>query len=138
MFNYHGHKIEVLAWEASKPWPDKISFDGKELVYIEWENLPSGQTIYYHESGELLRIAVKRSAFETARMAEAAKLSGSRIKDLRTNKGMTQKMLAAETGINIRQIQKIESGEIQIGNITLTNAKRLANAFGITIESLLD
>ena len=41
---------------------------------------------------------------------------------------MTQQQLADTTGINIRQIQKIESGESNLGNITLRNAVALANA----------
>lgn len=61
-----------------------------------------------------------------------------RLKQLRTNAGLTQKGLADAAGVNIRQIQKIESGEIQIGNITLKNAKALADALHTSIDSLLD
>ena len=59
------------------------------------------------------------------------------IRDLRKAAGLTQAQLAAAAGINIRQIQKIESGEIRIGNLTLANASRLAAALGVTIEQLL-
>ena len=61
-----------------------------------------------------------------------------RLKQLRTNAGLTQKGLADVAGVNIRQIQKIEAGEIQIGNITLKNAKALADALHTSIDSLLD
>lgn len=61
-----------------------------------------------------------------------------RLKQLRTNAGLTQKGLADAAGVNIRQIQKIEAGEIQIGNITLKNAKALADALHTSIDSLLD
>lgn len=37
----------------------------------------------------------------------------------------TQQELANKTGINIRQIQKYESGEYDLGNITLRNACKL-------------
>lgn len=60
------------------------------------------------------------------------------ITDLRKAAGLTQKGLADAAGINIRQIQKIEAGEIQIGNITLKNAKALADALHTSIDSLLD
>lgn len=51
--------------------------------------------------------------------------------------GMTQKELAEKSGINIRQIQKYESGEYDIGNMTLKNAASLANALECNIEDLL-
>lgn len=51
--------------------------------------------------------------------------------DLRQSRGFTQKALAEQTGINIRQIQRIEKGEIKIDNITLKNAIALADALGI-------
>lgn len=60
------------------------------------------------------------------------------IRDRRQAAGLTQRVLAAAAEMNIRQIQKLEAGEIQIGNITLANAKRLADAFGCKIEDLLD
>lgn len=60
------------------------------------------------------------------------------IKDRRAELRMTQKALSAAAGINLRQIQKIEAGEIQIGNITLTNAAALARALGVKIEELLN
>lgn len=52
----------------------------------------------------------------------------SMIGYFREVKGMTQKKLAEKTGINIRQIQKYESGEYNPENITLKNAVALADA----------
>lgn len=60
------------------------------------------------------------------------------LKDLRQAAGMTQAALAEKSGVNIRQIRKIELGEIKIGNITLQNAARLAGALGVSAEALLD
>jgi DNA-binding XRE family transcriptional regulator len=48
--------------------------------------------------------------------------------------GLTQKQLAEKSGINIRQIQKIESGEVSIRNITLANAIALAKALDVPTE----
>lgn len=61
-----------------------------------------------------------------------------RLKQLRTGAGLTQQALADASGVGIRQIQSIEAGKIQIGNITLKNAKALADALHISIDSLLD
>ena len=50
---------------------------------------------------------------------------------------MTQAQLATASGINLRQIQKLEAGEIRLGNLTLANAARLSAALGVTMEELL-
>lgn len=60
------------------------------------------------------------------------------IKERRLELGLTQAQLAQAAGINLRQIQKIESGEIRLDNITLANAARLAAALGCSIEELLE
>lgn len=51
--------------------------------------------------------------------------------------GMTQQDLADKSGINIRQIQKYESGECDIGNMTLKNAVSLARALECGVEELM-
>ena len=74
----------------------------------------------------------------TLRLYHIARATAPRMKQLRIAAGLTQSQLAQAAGVNIRQIQKIESGEIQIGNITLRNAKALADAMGTTTDSLLE
>ena len=59
------------------------------------------------------------------------------LKEIRTSKGLTQAALAAAAGVNIRQIQKMESGEIQPENITLGTALRLAKALGVEPADLI-
>ena len=59
------------------------------------------------------------------------------IRERRKAAQLTQAQLAEAAGLNIRQVQKIEAGEILIGNMTLTNAARLAQALGVKIEDLL-
>lgn len=60
------------------------------------------------------------------------------IRELRTAAGLTQAQLAEASGVNIRQIQKIESGEIRTENITLGNAIKLARALGAQPEALIN
>jgi len=60
------------------------------------------------------------------------------IRECRLARGLSQQQLADTAGLNRSQIQKIERGEIQIGNITLANAARLAAALAIKIEELLE
>lgn len=60
-----------------------------------------------------------------------------KIKEIRKSQGLTQKALAEKAGINIRQIQKYESGEYDIGNMTLKNAISIADALRCEIRELL-
>jgi transcriptional regulator with XRE-family HTH domain len=61
----------------------------------------------------------------------------NRLRDLRAEAGITQAQLAAASGINLRQLQKIEAGEIKLGNVTLANAVALARALNIAAEDLI-
>ena len=47
------------------------------------------------------------------------------IKEMRKEKGLTQKQLAEQIGVNIRWVQKLEAGEIKLENITFLNAAKL-------------
>ena len=62
---------------------------------------------------------------------------GEYISTLRKSRGMTQKELADKSGVNIRQIQKYEHGDLDVNNMTLVNAQRLAEALGVTSDDLL-
>lgn len=61
----------------------------------------------------------------------------SSVKRLRKALGITQRELAEKTGINLRQIQKYESGEYDTGNMTLRNAIAFAEALGCNVKDLL-
>lgn len=55
---------------------------------------------------------------------------------IRTAKGLTQAKLAELSGVNVRQIRRIEIGEAKIGNITLDNALALAAALDVDVSEL--
>ncbi len=55
----------------------------------------------------------------------------NKIKQLRTAAGMTQRELAEKAGVNIRQIQKYEVDQPEIGNVSLRIAVALADALGV-------
>lgn len=61
----------------------------------------------------------------------------STLKELRKLCGMTQRDLAEKSGVNIRQIQKYESGEYAIENMTSKTASAIAVSLGVTIEELI-
>jgi len=58
-----------------------------------------------------------------------------KIKELRTRKGFSQEELAETAEINLRTVQRIESGETEPRGDTL---KRLANALNVTADELID
>lgn len=60
------------------------------------------------------------------------------IKEVRKFMGFTQKELSEKSGINLRQLQKYESGECNPSNMTAENVKKLSDALGCTIDQLLD
>ena len=62
----------------------------------------------------------------------------SRLAYLRTGAGLKQRELAEKSGINIRQIQRIENGESEMRNVTLGNAIALADALNVDVKELLE
>lgn len=51
--------------------------------------------------------------------------------------GMTQAQLAEASGVNIRQIQRVELGEAEAGNLTAKNLISVADALGVDARDLL-
>lgn len=60
-----------------------------------------------------------------------------KIKEEREKAGITQKRLAELAGMHIRQIQKIESGEIKLQNITAKNFMSLCSVLNISPYDLI-
>lgn len=50
---------------------------------------------------------------------------------------LTQKELAEKSGVNIRQIQRVELGEAEAGNLTAKNLLALADALGVEVRDLI-
>ena len=51
--------------------------------------------------------------------------------------GMTQAELAEASGVNIRQIQRVELGEAEAGNLTAKNLISIADALQVDIRRLI-
>lgn len=58
------------------------------------------------------------------------------LKELRKFMGITQKDLAEKAGINIRHLQKIESGEVKVENITAKSLSGIEKALGLTTNDM--
>ena len=50
---------------------------------------------------------------------------------------MTQSELAKKSGVNIRQIQRVELGEAEAGNLSAKNLIAIADALGVDARELL-
>jgi len=59
---------------------------------------------------------------------------GERIKELRTERGLSQLELAALAGVHQTQISRVETG---LHGITLATAIDLARALGVTVNELV-
>lgn len=55
----------------------------------------------------------------------------------RVRAGLTQKQLSEASGVNIRQIQRVELGEAEAGNLTARNLLALADALGVDARELI-
>lgn len=59
----------------------------------------------------------------------------ARVKELRNKKGMSQEVLAEESGLSLRTIQRIENSD---SNPTGDSLKRLSNALDVNPDELID
>ncbi len=61
----------------------------------------------------------------------------TKIARLRCDRGLTQAALAEGVGMNIRKIQKLESGEQRIETVSLAAALRIADFLGVQPRDLI-
>lgn len=55
----------------------------------------------------------------------------------RLKASLTQVQLAEASGVNIRQIQRVELGEAEAGNLTAKNLIAIADALGVDVRDLI-
>lgn len=60
------------------------------------------------------------------------------LKIIRVNAGMTQQQLADASGVNVRQIRRVELGTSDAGNMSARNLLAIADVLGVDPRSLLD
>lgn len=60
---------------------------------------------------------------------------GQRIKEVRTDKHLTQEYLANMTGVNVSHISNIETSKVKV---SLTLLVQICNALGGTVDYLLE
>lgn len=140
-------KRNPAAGEDVPPVPGAQVYAGKMKAIIEadhWETaMKQGQ--------ELIRGCLKKHIvpYQWAWMPvkDAEKMGDTSIYDryptatrltyARVKVGLTQKQLAERSGVNIRQIQRVELGESDAGNLTARNLLAIADALGADPRALL-
>lgn len=122
----HGDMVQSCnyIWDALRDAETPEQYFERHAGYIQ------------HEAYPYLLDSVLRG-FEVGAEYQVRGSVPPKIYFLRKRGGLTQKSLAAEAGINLRQIQKLESGEIKPENITLKNAIALAAALGVEPKDLI-
>lgn len=62
----------------------------------------------------------------------------NKLSELRSDANLTQQALAAAAGVNIRQIQKWESGELDIGKAAAETVLKVAKVLGTTVDKIVE
>lgn len=65
-------------------------------------------------------------------------LDKNKFKTARKNAGMTQQQLADSSGVNIRQIQRVELGASEAGNMSARNLLAIADVLAVDPRDLID
>lgn len=139
--------------------PDTLVLERPGSEYIYWEDqyiLPDGyqvsETIYgepaiYDPKGDHCNLALsygKKGAVLCTSVCGSIALrkapDGAKpipLREARINTGLTQQQLADATGINVRQIQRVELGEAEAGNLTAKNLLAIAEVLGIDPNTLV-
>lgn len=62
----------------------------------------------------------------------------NKLKTARTNAGMTQQQLADASGVNIRQIRRVELGTSDAGNMSARNLLSIADILEVDPRELIE
>lgn len=140
-------KRTPAAGEDVPPVPGAQVYAGKMKAIIEADNWETAMK----QGQELIRGCLKKHIvpYQWAWMPvkDAEKMGDTSIYDryptatrltyARVKAGLTQKQLAERSGVNIRQIQRVELGESDAGNLTARNLLAIADALGADPRALL-
>lgn len=62
----------------------------------------------------------------------------NKLKSLRAYAGLTQQELADRSGVNIRQIRRVELGTSEAGNMSARNLLAIADILGVDPRDLIE
>lgn len=109
---------------------------GEMMIFDENGN--SYDISMIHWNSNAIRLLNIKKNIVLSPVPEEYEITGAQVvHDRRIALGLSQQQLANASNLNIRQIQKIESGEADTANIALSNAIALADALGMSPRDLL-
>lgn len=127
-------------WREDK---SDIYWSGWILAYFEWyTNIP------FRVLWRNITIRKLRKVYPTLHEAGITKITAelksmlkgirkNKISDIRKIRGWTQRQLANMSGMSVSQLQRLESGERKVENLTLKTAVSLASALGVRVEEIM-
>ena len=65
-------------------------------------------------------------------------MTGAEFKSLRQSAGLTQQALADITGLHIRQVQRLEKGDVSPGDMAAKNLFAIADALNVAPRYLIE
>lgn len=91
-------------------------------------------------SKSIIGVGLTAEHMSESRIAETVREAVQALPPLRRERlrqGLSQTELAQKSGVNIRQIQRVELGESDAGNLTAKNLLAIADALGVELRRLL-
>ena len=140
-------KRNPVAGEDVPPVPGAQVYEGRMKAIIAAENWETAMK----QGQELILGCLKKHIVpyqwvwmpvkDAEKMGDAAIYdrypTATRLTYERVKAGLTQKQLAERSGVNIRQIQRVELGEAEAENLTAKNLLAIADALGVELRVLL-
>ena len=98
---------------------------------------PGEQNDDYHRAEQKLNAIANAGPQAAATIHERNVAELIPLLAIRTRVGMTQKELSQKSGVNVRQLRRIETGEAKIDNITAANLVAIADALNVDVHDLM-
>lgn len=106
--------------------PHILDAQGVEVIPCLRSNRPGAAVFLVCNDGAMMPIK-KAKAPEKRIPLRAARIAA----------GLSQQQLADLSGVNVRQIQRVEIGESEAGNLTARNLLAIADALGVEARTLI-
>lgn len=131
---------EINLYETANElgYNDILIAETKDIINSFLELNPNYKVIENNPIGQLINSSTPylfpKIIFKKLEDEELAKLNN--LAKLRKNKGYSQSKLAELSGVNIRMIQKYESGERDFKKAQVQTAIKISNALQVTLDEL--
>lgn len=125
--------FDELTLELPAGWSIDVNTDGSPMLFE-----PNGMGADLFATEHKTIGAVASLSFRYFRRLPATESQPKTLRDFRVSAGMTQQQLSDASGVNIRQIQRVEGGESSIDNVSAKNLLALSDALGVEPRQLLN